>query len=71
MPFLSLQLLYHNGMQIRYYRVDIYYRFDLAPSGRKDSIGGDVMKITRLYKDSQTDQYKSLEEGEPFEGVFP
>ena len=29
------------------------------------------MKITRLYQDSQSDQYnKSLEGGEPLEGVF-
>ena len=30
------------------------------------------MKITRLYQDSQSDQYnKSLEGREPLEGVFP
>ena len=28
------------------------------------------MKITRLDKDSQSDQYKSLEGKEPFGGVF-
>ncbi len=50
--------------------ITIHYRVDISRSGGKGSIKGDMMKITRLDKDSQSDQYKSLEGKEPFGGVF-
>jgi hypothetical protein len=55
-----------TGINVR--SIMIYYRVDFARSGGKYSIEGDVMKISRLYKESGQD--KTLESREPFEGVY-
>jgi hypothetical protein len=55
-----------TGINVR--SIMIYYRVDFARSGGKDSIEGDVMKISRLYKESGQD--KTVEGREPFEGVY-
>ena len=47
----------------------MYCRVDISRSGGKASVGGDMMKITRLSKKSKSDQYQSLEGKEPFEGM--
>ena len=49
--------------------VSAVYRVDISRSGGKASIGGDMMKITRLCEKSESDQYQSQEGKEPFEVI--